>query len=208
VRCHPTGLLSRVMLSLATAECGWMVLTTAVPSGACDSRANHHRNRRAGDEREGKCSKKDELLHNGLFLSEAQLASSGGTVAPSGNGECDVQHNKSLPQLFVASAKRQSETEHNGAFTCSPVGTRNTIYRLFNFSLRQPGSSLTLRDGPSSPWRLPIGIADDEACLGLLDGPGRRESARHGELAGRNVVIVIGHDARLSGALRQVAVGC
>ena len=115
------------MLSLATADCGWVVLTTAVPSGARDSRANHHRNRRAGDEREGKCSKKDELLHNGLFLSEAQLASSGGTVAPSGNGECDVQHNKSLPQLFVASAKRQSETEHNGAFTCSPVGTRNTI---------------------------------------------------------------------------------
>jgi hypothetical protein len=115
------------MLSLATADCGWMVLTTAVPSGARDSRANHHRNRRAGDEREGKCSKKDELLHDGLFLSEAQLASSGSTVTPSGNGECDVQHNVSLPQLFVASAKRPSETEHNGAFTCSPVGTRNTI---------------------------------------------------------------------------------
>jgi hypothetical protein len=117
------------MLSLATADCGWMVLTTAVPSGARDSRlrVNHRQNRRAGDEREGKCSKKDELLHNGLFLSETQLASSGSKVAPSGNGECDVQHNISLPQLFVASAKRQSETEHNGAFTCSPVRTRNTI---------------------------------------------------------------------------------
>lgn len=34
MRCHPTGLLSRVMLSLATADCGWMVLTAAVPSGA------------------------------------------------------------------------------------------------------------------------------------------------------------------------------
>jgi hypothetical protein len=116
------------MLSLATADCGgWMVLTTAVPSGARDSRANHHRNRRAGDEREGKCSKKDKLLHDGLFLSKAQLASSVSRLAPSGNGECDVQHNISLPQLFVASAKKQSETDHNGAFTCSPVGTRNII---------------------------------------------------------------------------------
>ena len=65
------------MLSLATADCGWMVLTTAVPGGARDSRlrVNHRQNRRAGDEREGKCSKDDELLH-GLFPSEAQPASS------------------------------------------------------------------------------------------------------------------------------------
>jgi hypothetical protein len=42
----------------------------------------------------------------------------------------------------------------------------------------------------------------------LTGRPGRRKAARHEELAGRNVVVVIGHDARLSGALRQVAVGC
>jgi hypothetical protein len=145
------------MLSLATADCGWMVLTTAMPSGARDSRANHHRNPRAGDEREGKCSKKDELLHNGLFLSEAQLASSQSRVAPSGNGECDVQHNISLPQLFVASAKKQSETEHNGAL----LSTRATQYRrLFNFSLRQPGSSLT--PTPNSFFRM-LGGAGSEA---------------------------------------------
>jgi hypothetical protein len=67
------------MLSLATADCGWMVLTTAMPSGARDSRlrVNHRQNRRTGDERESKCSKNDEFLHNGLFLSEAQPPSSG-----------------------------------------------------------------------------------------------------------------------------------
>jgi hypothetical protein len=45
--------------------------------------------------------------------------------------------------------------------------------RLLNFSLRQPGSSLTLR------------LADDEAGVSLLDGPGRREAARgrHGRCA-------------------------
>jgi hypothetical protein len=48
------------MTSLATADCGWLVLTTAVPSGARDSRlrVNHRQNRRAGDEREGKCSRR------------------------------------------------------------------------------------------------------------------------------------------------------
>jgi hypothetical protein len=139
------------MLSLATADCGWMVLTTAVPSGARDSRANHHRNRRAGDEREGKCSKKDELLHDGLFLSKAQLASSVSRLAPLGNGECDVQHNISLPQLFVASAKKSQKPIIAGLLPAL-LSARATQYsRLFNFSLRQPGSSLTLRDGPSSP---------------------------------------------------------
>jgi hypothetical protein len=65
------------MLSLATADCGWMVLTTAVPSGARDSRlrVNHRQDRRAGDEREGKCSNNEEPLH-GLYSSEAQPASS------------------------------------------------------------------------------------------------------------------------------------
>jgi hypothetical protein len=137
------------MLSLATADCGWMVLTTAVPSGARDSRANHHRNRRAGDEREGKCSKKDELLHNGLFLSEAQLASLGSRVAPSGNGECDVQHFLN----FSLRPPKSSQKPNITGLLPALLSARATQYRrLFNFSLRQPGSSLTtLRDGPSSP---------------------------------------------------------
>ena len=44
-----------------------MVLTTAVPGGARDSRANRHQNRRAADEREGNCGEQDELLHGDLL---------------------------------------------------------------------------------------------------------------------------------------------
>jgi hypothetical protein len=67
---------ARVMLSLATADCAWLVLTTAVPSGARDSRlrVNHCQNRRAGDEREGKCSTNDEPFH-AMYPSQAQPAS-------------------------------------------------------------------------------------------------------------------------------------
>ena len=63
------------LLSPATVDFARLLLTTAVPRGARDSRANYRQNRRAGDEREGKCSKNDELLHDGLFLSEDQPAS-------------------------------------------------------------------------------------------------------------------------------------
>jgi hypothetical protein len=81
--------------------------------------------------------------------------------------------------------------------------------RLFNFSLRQPGSSLTLRDGPSSPLEIgrsaPVGVADDEAGVRLFGDPRRREAAGHIVFA----IIVMVTTRRIvdSGALRQVAVG-
>jgi hypothetical protein len=43
---------------------------------------------------------------------------------------------------------------------------------------RRPPSRLLLAIDVSE--RLPVGVADDEAGVGLLDGPGRREAARHG----------------------------
>ena len=53
VGCRPTGLLSRVLsCSVATGDCALMLLTTAMPSSARDSRlhVNHHG---AGNERKG-----------------------------------------------------------------------------------------------------------------------------------------------------------
>jgi hypothetical protein len=46
-----------------------MVLTTAVPGGASESRLrlNRHQNRRAADEREGNRGEQDELPHGNLL---------------------------------------------------------------------------------------------------------------------------------------------
>jgi hypothetical protein len=57
------------LLSLATGDCAWMLLTTAMPGSARDSRlwVNDHQNRRAGDERESNRGVQDELLHDDLL---------------------------------------------------------------------------------------------------------------------------------------------
>jgi hypothetical protein len=57
---HPNA--PKGFASLATADCAWMVLTTAVPGGARDSRANRHQNRRAADEREGNCGEQQSFF--------------------------------------------------------------------------------------------------------------------------------------------------
>jgi hypothetical protein len=119
------------MLSLATADCGWLVLTTAVPSGARDSRlrVNHRQNRRAGDEREGKCSNNGEPLH--ACTPRRLCRRPQECVSPSSsNGECDVQHNISLHQLFVAAARLVSDA-----------------------SSALPGGGRPARSAPGGVWR-------------------------------------------------------